>query len=202
LLDRVDGGYLALYREPYGGRSCQLGNDTNCDYEVRLFDCSGQLLSTLDLNAFMSRRQHLEVADVRFADGIVYFNEACQSDSWQAGGRCSSLVAVDSRSRKLVWRTAPKVSNNVFLLGGRYLITGYGFTGETSSLFLVARDTGRVVRRSPLRTTQAVGGNHDAMSLLPGEQLRVGVYESDHDILFRASGLNGSQPTLTRIGTL
>jgi hypothetical protein len=200
LLDPVDGGYLALYREPYGGNSCQLGDWDNCDYEVRLFDCAGAVRSRIDVNRHMSGRKHLEVADVRYADGLVYFNEACQTYSWQAGGRCSSLVAIDTRTGNRLWRSGFKVSNNVFLVKDRYLIAGFGFTGRPATLFLVRRDNGRVVRSAALKTKHAVGGSHDGLTILPGGLLRVGIYESDSDLMFRVAGLDGPRPTLSRLG--
>jgi hypothetical protein len=202
LLDAVGGGYLALYREPYGGNSCQLGDWSNCDYEVRLFDCAGTVRSRIDINRHMSGKRHLEVADVRYADGIVYFNEACMTYSWQAGGRCSSLVAIETRTGNRLWRSGFKVSNNVFLVKDKYLIAGFGFTGRPAALHLVRRDNGRVVRSAALKTKHAVGGSHDALTLLPGDMLRVGIYESNSDLMFRAAGLDTLRPMLQRVGVV
>ena len=141
VLDPIAGGYLAFYR------SAPKDGDANADFEVRLFACNGRPLATLPLNPLLSRASHLEVQDVRYADGTVYFNEACQSYSRQAGGLCSRLVAADPSSRKVLWRTLPLVSNNVFRVVGGHLVAGYGFTGERAFLRVIRRSDGRVVQQ-------------------------------------------------------
>src|SRR5262249_14090676 len=120
---------VALYRDPYDAGSCSLSGDANCDYEVKVFRC-GELAASVALGPLLSRKDELEVQDIRYADGVLYFNEACQSYSRLAGGRCSSMVAVDVQSGQVLWRSEPLRSNNVFLVVGDYLVTGYGFTGE------------------------------------------------------------------------
>lgn len=151
LLERDGETYVALYRDPYGAGSCELSTPANCRFVVRGFqDCEPTY--TLELAAFMSRPTHLEIQDLRVMDGVVYFNEACQSYAKDAGGRCSALVAVDARSGTLRWRTRNLVSNNRFLLVGAYIIAGYGFTDERDALHLVRRTDGAVVHRTKLPT--------------------------------------------------
>jgi len=144
VLDRADGGYLALYREPYGLASCQLGTATNCAYEVRHYDRRGGLRWALPMDALLSRPDQLEIQDLRLAGGILYFNEACQGYAHDAGGACSALVAYDPRARAVLWRTAPLVSNGRFVVRGCYVIAGYGFTAELDTVKLVSRATGQV----------------------------------------------------------
>jgi hypothetical protein len=150
LLDRADGGTFAFYRDPYGRNSCTLRDDLNCAYEARFYDGGGRLAWTLSLADVMSRGDHLEVQDIRLADGVVYFNEACQSYSSGAHGQCSSLVAVDPRAHRVLWRTPPLVSNGRFRIRGCYIVAGYGFTAEPDALFLVDRTTGHVVEKYPV----------------------------------------------------
>jgi hypothetical protein len=147
LLDKADGGRLAFYRDPYNLSSCTLGGSANCAYIARFYDKRGAMQWELGLNDLMSRGDHLEVQDIRLADGVVYFNEACQSYSSGANGTCSSLVAVDPRAGKVLWRTAPLTSNGRFRLRGCYIVAGYGFTAEPDSLFLVDRSTGSVLQK-------------------------------------------------------
>jgi hypothetical protein len=143
ILDNIPGGYLALYRsQPKPG--------PNSVYEVRIFSCTGQTLAALSLNPLLSRRDQLEVQDIRYADKTIYFNEACQSYSREAGGRCSALVAADPFSRRVLWRTRPLVSNNVFSVVGSHIVAGYGFTAERDWIHVVRRSDGRVVDRDPL----------------------------------------------------
>ena len=150
LLDAADAGYLAFYREPYNLQSCQLSGAGNCAYEARHYDQRGQLRWKVALNDILSRPDHLEIQDIRLAGGVLYFNEACQSYAEGAGGRCSSLVAVDPAARKVLWRTPPLVSNGRFAVRGCYVVTGYGFTAEADHVFLVSRASGQVLQEVPL----------------------------------------------------
>jgi len=152
VLDQVDGGYLALYREPYDLGSCQLADDTNCSYQVRHYRDDGRLAWALPLAPLMSRGDHLEVQDIRLSGGVLYFNEACQSYSKEADGDCSSLVAVDPVHTRVLWRTPPLTSNNRFAVSGCYIVAGYGFTAEPDAVHLIDRSTGQVLQRLPVST--------------------------------------------------
>jgi hypothetical protein len=149
LLDQVDHGYLAFYRDPYNTGSCQLGDETNCAYEVRRYR-DEHLEWSLNLNQLMSRADFLEVQDIRLSGGVLYFNEACQSYSGGAGADCSSLVAVDPVAKRVLWRTKPLTSNNRFVVRGCYIVAGYGFTAEPDAVFLVDRANGRVLQTIPV----------------------------------------------------
>jgi len=186
--------YLALYRDPYGSGTCALGDRTNCAFEARVYDCSGKLLASLPLAKYFSAKDGLELQDVRLANDTLYFNEACQSYSKENAGKCSALVAVDIKSKRLLWRTKHLVSNNVFLVTPKYLVTGYGFTSEPSALFLVRRSDGTVVVKQPLKEVIWPGGNHDALELLPGNLLKVGLYEHPEDAVLQLEGLDGAKP--------
>ncbi|HEU0055067.1 MAG TPA: hypothetical protein VFQ39_17895 [Longimicrobium sp.] len=144
LADSTEDGWLALYRTPLAKLPPNHGNG---EYRVTMFAPDGRTRWTLDLARFLSRLNRLEVQDVRYAGGKLYFNEACQSYSREAGGRCSALVRVDAARGTVDWRTPPLVSNNVFILHGRWVIAGYGFTAEPDYLRVVDRETGRVLAR-------------------------------------------------------
>ncbi len=192
LLDQAPDGFVGLYRDPYGASSCSLGSPGNCSFGVALFECSGKTRWLFLLDAFMSRRDHLEVQDVRYADGILYFNEACQSYSKEAQGQCSSLVAVEPLTKTLLWRTRPLVSNATFLVADRYLITGYGFTAEPHALFIIRRSDGKVMSRTSIPTA------HHTLALEPDGVLTVSTY-SDAALRFRAEGFDGERPRLVAL---
>lgn len=141
--------HMAFYREPYDLGSCTLGGKKNCAYQVDIYD-HGELESSLRLNPLMSRPDGLEVQDIRYSRGVLYFNEACQSYSSEQGGKCSSLVAVDPYKKKVLWRTPSLVSNGRFSLRGCYIVAGYGFTAERDNLFLVEKATGRIAQTIPV----------------------------------------------------
>ena len=203
LLDAIPGGYLALYREPYTSCS-RLGtlksgglDWSNCEAEVRLFDCGGRTTGSVSLHRYHKRADHLEVQDVRVDGSTLYFNEACITYSREAGGRCSQLVAVDWKSGKELWRTGFRTSNNVFLIHGDYIIGGYGFTAEPSAVNIFRKRDGRLLHTRALKTRSFPGGNHDHLAIGPGNVLRVGVYEHENDLQFQLSGLSSGRPSLT-----
>ncbi len=165
LADYADGGILAMYRDPYGHASCTLGGANNCATEAHLYSEAGVLAWSLPLAAVMSRPDQLEIQDIRLADGVLYFNEACQSYARYAHGECSSLVAVDPIAQRVLWRTPPLVSNGRFRLVGCYLISGYGFTDEDDHLVLVDRATGAVRQRLSVSSAPQVFRTPDRNSL-------------------------------------
>jgi len=186
LLDPIPGGYLALYRS----HGSALG--ANDSYEARLFACNGQALATLALNPLFSRRDQLEVQDIRYADGTLYLNEACQSYSSQAGGRCSALLAVDVRSGRRLWTTGPLVSNSVIQVLPTTIIAGYGFTAEKDWVRVVRRGDGKVLDR------QAMPSSHFAIEAR-GSVLDVEVGGSWAS--YRMDGFGGATPKLVPLGT-
>jgi hypothetical protein len=144
--DATPDGWLAFYRGPLGGAP----NDGNVRYRALLYRPDGSAAWDVELNRFLSRTDRLEIQDIRYAGGRLYFNEACQSYSREAGGACSALVRVDPVQGTVDWRTAPLTSNNVIALRGPYVAGGYGFTDEADFVVLVDRATGRVLDRQPL----------------------------------------------------
>ena len=110
--------------------------------QVVLFDTEGRQTRELDLTPLLSSPDHLEVQDFRYHAGRVYFNEACQSYSREAGGRCSALVCADLDTGRVLWRTAPLVSNNIFIIYRNRVFCGYGFTAEPGEIIGVIGGTG------------------------------------------------------------
>lgn len=153
LLDPVRTGprekSLAFYREPYGG-TCTLGARTNCRFAAVLFDDAGKVLWSLPVSNLLSRPDHLDVQDVVFDGATLFVNEACQASAQDAGGKCSSLVAIEPPSQKVLWRSAPLVSRGPFVLAGRYLVTSYGHYNEASAVYVVRKTDGKVMHKRAL----------------------------------------------------
>jgi hypothetical protein len=147
LSDTTTDGWFGLYRTPLGEWA---GTHANGRFRAILFEPGGARRWDVDLSRLLSRPDRLEIQDIRYADGKLYFNEACQSYSAEASGRCSSLVRIDPATAKVEWRTGPLVSNNVIHVHGPWVIAGYGFTREPDFLHFVDRQTGAVVLRQPL----------------------------------------------------
>jgi len=192
ILDKADGGHLAFYREPYDLTSCKLSGAGNCAYRARFYDRTGELRWELKLNDLMSRSDNLEVQDIRLADGVLYYNEACQSYSREAQGQCSSLVAVDPRARRVLWRTAPLTSNGRFRLRGCYIVAGYGFTAEPDSVYLVERGSGAVVQKL------FVSSSPEQLTLVGRDHLDVTLY-SGITRKFRLDGIEAGNGTIVAL---
>ena len=189
LLDpRPNGGWVATYRETY--TSCGFSRK-NCASLVKLYDASGKETWAVRLDALLSRRDQLEVQDVRYVEdtGTLYFNEACQTYSADAGGRCSSLVAYDPIAKKVLWRTPSLVSNNEFMVLGNYIITGYGFTAEKCFVSVVRRSDGRVMDKQRLS-----GSNFEMYKT--GDRLKILQAGDYGDANFVITGIDGASPKL------
>ena len=191
---RLGGGWVATYRERYA--TCQLrGPDINCKSLVKIFDGKKTEVASVALDAYHPRPDRLEVQDVRLGDdNTLYFNEACQSYSKDAGGKCSSLVAFDPFAKKVLWRTGPLVSNNYFLVVGQYVVCAYGFTGEPAAIRIVRRSDGKVLDRQPL-----AGTNFEMTT--KGDTLSVEMYSTFGRANFRFSGFEGATPKLAALPT-
>jgi hypothetical protein len=174
LLDEIPGGgHLAFYRDPYGASSCGFSDMwRNCAYSFRLYAADGALRSDLALGPLLSADRHLEIQDVQYSDGIVYFNEACQTYAADAKGHCSALVALDPVSGKLIWRSKHLVSNSRFRLLGDLILTGYGFTAEPDFVYLLDRRTGQVLDRRKVRTAPEI------YTPLGDEAFRITLYDA------------------------
>jgi hypothetical protein len=149
IADPVAEGWLAFYK----GALPEM--PANADYRAVLYGADGDVRWSLELNRFLSAGRRLEIQDIRLADGELYFNEACQSYSAEAGGACSALVRVDPQTGTVVWRSRDLVSNNIFLVHGPFVVAGYGFTNEDDALYLVSRATGRVLDTLPLESAHS-----------------------------------------------
>jgi len=190
LLEPLGDGFAAFYRDPYGSGSCALDDMHNCRFVLVGYEHCGGRLWSRDLRAVMSRPSQLEIQDVRVADGIVYFNEACQSYSREVGGQCSALVSFDPSSGLVLWRTGPLVSNNRLLVVGDYVIAAYGFTAEADHVSLVRRRDGKVTSRLPLASA------HEDL-VVDGDSLVVRTYPGNRFERFTMSGLDGDAARLT-----
>jgi hypothetical protein len=144
IADPTPEGWLGFYRG-----ACDALGDV-CDYRAVLFDADGTPQWDLDLNPFLLQDRYVEIQDIRYHEGKLYFNEACATYSRETEGQCSYLVRVDPERREEDWRTPPPTSNNIFIIEGDYVIAGYGFTSEEDALYLIERETGRIAARAEL----------------------------------------------------
>jgi hypothetical protein len=121
-----------------------------------------------------------QVIWAREADGVLYVENAHSTYARSSYGRNAYITAIDLKTKKKLWRSAALVANaDTFVLAGKYLVTGYGFTAEPDYLYLLDRRTGRALGRlklpsAPERITRR------------GNTIRVRTY--DHDVVVRLRG--------------
>lgn len=91
-----------------------------------------------------------------------------------SGGRNAYVTAIDTRAGRPLWHSPALVSNaQTFEVVGDYLITGYGFTAEPDFLYVLRRDTGRVVERVRVKSGPDV-------IVRRGDSLYVHTYDTDY----------------------
>jgi hypothetical protein len=82
------------------------------------------------------------------AGGVLYVETAHSTYASSSYGQNGYITAIDLKTRRAIWRSPALVANaGTFLVAGRYLVTGYGFTDEPDYLYLLDRSTGKVVDR-------------------------------------------------------
>jgi hypothetical protein len=112
--------------------------------------------------------------------GVLYVETAHSTYARSSYGQNAYITAIDRKTRKALWRSPALVANaNTFLVSGRYLITGYGFTDEPDYLYLLDRSTGSVVDRLLLPTGPE-------KITWQGKLIHVRTY--DHNVLVRLRG--------------
>lgn len=113
-------------------------------------------------------------------DHVLYVENAHLTYAAASYGQNGYITAIDLRARRAAWRSPALVANALnFLVTGRYLITGYGFTNEPDYLYVLSRSNGRVVDRLLLP-------NGPERITLRGNVIHVRTY--DHVVLARLLG--------------
>lgn len=156
IADETPDGWLAFYKGDCG----ELG--TVCRYHTIFYDVTGTRRWSFGLNPFLSQERQVEIQDIRYHKGKVYFNEACATYSSEANGECSALVRLDPEWQEVDWRTPPLTSNNIFILSDPYVIAGYGFTSEPDFIYLIDQSTGSIVATAELDSA------HEYMEIVNG----------------------------------
>jgi outer membrane protein assembly factor BamB len=113
----------------------------------------------LDLDAFRrppkleARWRDVGIEPVTHAELKEQTLYVCNGDGAPAKGvhgKKGFLSAIDVPSGKLLWRSDAQICSHTFVSSGDYLISGYGFGGELSTLFVVRSSDGKVVARASL----------------------------------------------------
>lgn len=143
-----EGKWMAVYRHMPSDFADKVG----IGWLVIFIDDMCHETETIDMEQFLEFK-NTEIQDIRMKRGRLYFNEACITYSSEYSGKCSALVAVDLKTKQVIWRTPYLISNNIFIFwDDKTIICGYGFTGEEDYLYVVDAETGRLKGRTKLDT--------------------------------------------------
>jgi hypothetical protein len=86
-------------------------------------------------------------------DGVLYVSSSHRTYARSSAGRNAYVSALDPASGRLLWQSRPLVANATnFLVVGRGIITGYGFTDEPDFLYVLDRRDGEIVQTVPVRS--------------------------------------------------
>ena len=144
ITEKTDFGYFALYRK-------ELRAD-DYSFIVTLYNEKADMFDEIDLNE-VSDNYNCELQDIRYEKGRLYYNFACPSYSSGLNGQCSSLYCLDIAKKQVLWKTPYLTSNDIFIIHGNYIICGYGFTGEKDYVFLVNKETGKVLSKVLIKSS-------------------------------------------------
>jgi hypothetical protein len=112
-------------------------------------------------------------------DNVLYVSNGHSTYAKSSYGLNAYLSAIDAGSGRLLWRSAPLISNSEnFLLYRDAIITGYGFTAEPHFLYVVNQKDGRVVQTIKVKKSPEY-------ILNKGDTIFVRTYDTDY--VFKAS---------------
>ena len=176
--------YLTLiYADPQGrGRYLFLWSMQSRRYSHG-FDFGAYMQAPGEAVNDVSVTQAIDWAKVE--DGTLYVAHSHRSFAISSGGKNGFISAIDLRSRRLLWRSAPLVSNAAnFVIIGNTIISGYGFSAEPDYLYLLDAASGEQLQRIRLRS-------HAQYIVSKGERLHVRSHDSDY--LFKVVRPSGEQ---------
>lgn len=147
---------LAIYGEDFADGRYLLAADA----------ASGRIAWAMDFSAYQwprrfepSEKEYVRMA-TRWAaleSGVLYVSHAHDTYARSSRGDNAYISALDAATGTLLWRSRPLVSNaGNFIVKGDAIISGYGFTGEKDSLYVLNRADGRIVRQVPLDSAPEV----------------------------------------------
>lgn len=123
-----------------------------------------------------AREREFTYQDIAWAaeeGDTLYVSHAHRTYARTSRGMNAYLTAVDTRRGRVLWRSAPLVSNAAnFELAGDHIVSGYGFTQEPDFLYLIDKRTGEVSQRLPVRS----GPEY---IIRKGDRLHVRAYDAD-----------------------
>jgi hypothetical protein len=149
----VSGGHiLAIYGADFSKTLFVVGatEDGNVEYA---FDFSNYRLAPRNIH---TERNYVEqrIVWAEQEGDVLYVSHGHSTYASSSYGMNGYVSAIDVRTGKALWHSAPMVSNsrNFTFLGDSYLVTGYGFTAEPDHLYLLRAKDGVAIARVPVKS--------------------------------------------------
>ena len=158
---------LGIYGPDYSGGTIVAGSDF-------AFDFSSYRLAPRNVQSDLEYvEQRVLWAETR--GHVLYVAHGHHTYARSSHGMNAYLSAIDLRTGKPLWHSAPLVANaaNFTFLDDDHLVTGYGFTAEPDFLYVLRTKDGAAVAKVPLKS----GPSH---ILLRGDRLYVRTYDRDY----------------------
>lgn len=162
------------------------------DYDgLILLDKEGRFMYKLDFSAF-SKAPRVKSGDedyvgqaVRYAHlvgDILYVQHGHRTYAYSSMGQNAYISAINLKKNEILWTTKPLTCNSNFIIVGKTIICGYGFTDEPDYVYLLDSATG-----NRLQTLRVVTGPD--MIVKKGNQIHVLTYDMYYifDMIERAS---------------
>ncbi|HEX6084927.1 MAG TPA: hypothetical protein VF266_10415 [Thermoanaerobaculia bacterium] len=162
--------HLGIYGPDYAGGTIVAGSDF-------AFDFSSYRLAPRNVPSDLEYvEQRVLWAEVK--GDVLYVAHGHRTYAKSSHGMNAYLTAIDLRSGKPLWHSAPLVANatNFTFLDDDHLVTGYGFTAEPDFLYVLRAKDGAAVAKIPLKS---------GPSYLLRKDGRLFVRTYDRDYVFR-----------------
>ena len=107
----------------------------------------------------------------REVEGVLYVSNSHLTYASTTNGRNAYVSAVDLGTTRTRWRSPALIANaRTFVVTGDLIVAGYGFTAEPDFLYVLDRDTGKVLDRLAVPSAPEV-------IKLRGDRLHVRTYD-------------------------
>ncbi|MBN9164563.1 MAG: hypothetical protein J0I07_26615 [Myxococcales bacterium] len=137
----VDGVSFSVLDVKPAGKSGRGWAGGKCSYGARLANGAGKPVVVNEANPFNGIGQVVRSGSAVFMS--MNFNGYARE--FPQGG--NNVIALDACDGTVKWRSPNLTSSGPIMLLGDYLVTGYGFTGESHYVYVLNAHTGAVVQK-------------------------------------------------------
>lgn len=86
-------------------------------------------------------------------DNILYVSHDHRTYAESSDGMNGYITAIDTNTNQVVWRSQPQVCNSRnFIIVDSTIICGYGFTAEPDFIYILNRNSGKILQQIPVAT--------------------------------------------------